>query len=242
MLKMEGLTKEHSISIPEYANFIAMKWLILICTFIISFDMKAQISYLALGDSYSIGEAVPAEGNFPNQIVSMLRAKGMEIADAEIIAKTGWTTFELMARLEQHPPQKTTYDFVTLLIGVNNQYRGLSSEAYAKDFEELLNKAILYAGGKKERVIVVSIPDWGVTPFAVGRDTERIKNEIDLFNSINRSISEAYLIHYVDITPFTREALIDRTLLAEDGLHPGAKDYSRWAEVISSWMWKSIEE
>jgi lysophospholipase L1-like esterase len=242
MLKFDGLMEEHSISIMVYTNFIAMKWLILIFTLTIPFEMKAQLTYLALGDSYTIGEAVPAEGNFPNQIVNMLRAKGMEISDAEIIAKTGWTTFELMAHLEQHPPQKTTYDFVTLLIGVNNQYRGLSSEAYAKDFEMLLNKAIQYAGGKKERVIVVSIPDWGVTPFAAGRDTEKIRKEIDLFNNINRSISEAYQIHYVDITPFTREALIDRSLLAEDGLHPGAKDYSRWAEVISSWMWKSQKE
>lgn len=217
-----------------------MKWLILIITFIIPFEMKAQLTYLALGDSYTIGEAVPATGNFPNQTVGLLRKKGMDIADAEIIAKTGWTTFELMAHLEQHPPKKASYDFVTLLIGVNNQYRGLSSDKYAKDFETLLSKAIQYAGGNKERVIVISIPDWGVTSFAVGRDTEKIRMEIDLFNSINKSISETYMIQYVDITPFTREASVDRSLLAEDGLHPGEKDYSRWAEVISSLMWKSM--
>jgi lysophospholipase L1-like esterase len=196
----------------------------------------AQYSYLALGDSYTIGESVASEDNFPNQVVKLLRAKGLDMEDAEIIAKTGWTTFELSAHLDQHSPYQPKYDFVSLLIGVNNQYRGLSSEQYAKEFQNLLMRAISYAGGIRERVVVLSIPDWGVTPFAAGRDRSKIAEEIDLFNVINKRKTRDAGVFYLDITPLTREAATDQSLLAEDGLHPGAKDYRRWAKWVVEWM------
>jgi lysophospholipase L1-like esterase len=124
------------------------------------------------------------------------------------------------------------FDLVTLLIGVNNQYRGRSSEEYAVQFEELLQQAIGYAGGKTNHVIVLSIPDWGATPFAEGRDRIKIAKEIDEFNAINKQIAEKYKVHYIDITPFTREAPTDVSLLTGDKLHPSGKDYKRWAEKV----------
>jgi lysophospholipase L1-like esterase len=196
----------------------------------------AQYSYLALGDSYTIGEAVLPKDNFPNQVVAQLRNKGIDMEDAEIIAKTGWTTFELSAHLDKNQPEQPKYDFVSLLIGVNNQYRGLSAEQYSKEFRSLLMRAISYAGGDKNRVVVLSIPDWSVTPFAEGRDRAKIAEEIDLFNAINKRISEDAGVKYIDITPLTREARNDISLLADDGLHPGAMDYARWADRVAEWM------
>jgi lysophospholipase L1-like esterase len=196
----------------------------------------AKYSYLALGDSYTIGEAVHPEDNFPNQVVAQLRNKGIDMEDAEIIAKTGWTTFELSAHLDKNQPEQPKYDFVSLLIGVNNQYRGLSAEQYSKEFRSLLMRAINYAGGDKNRVVVLSIPDWSVTPFAEGRDRAKIAEEIDLFNAINKRISEDAGVKYIDITPLTREARNDISLLADDGLHPGAMDYARWADRVAEWM------
>lgn len=196
----------------------------------------AQYSYLALGDSYTIGEAVHPKDNFPNQVVAQLRNKGIYMEDAEIIAKTGWTTFELSAHLDKNQPKQPKYDFVSLLIGVNNQYRGLSAKQYSKEFRSLLMRAINYAGGDKNRVVVLSIPDWSVTPFAEGRDRAKIAEEIDLFNAINKRISEDAGVKYIDITPLTREARNDISLLADDGLHPGAMDYARWADRVAEWM------
>lgn len=202
----------------------------------------AQYSYLALGDSYTIGEAVALKDNFPNQVVSLMRNNRVDMEDAEIIAKTGWTTFELSGHLDKNPPEQPKYDFVSLLIGVNNQYRGLSAEQYTREFRSLLMRAISYTGGVKERVVVLSIPDWGVTPFAEGRDSAKIAAEIDLFNAINKRITEDAGVFYVDITPLTREAADDQSLLAEDGLHPGSKDYTRWAALVVKWMEKGIME
>lgn len=197
---------------------------------------QAQINYLALGDSYTIGESVDPDQNFPNQTVSMLRLAGRSVENAEIIAKTGWTTFELSARLDADGPRLERYDFVSLLIGVNNQYRGLSAEDYAADFEQLLQRAIQYADGLADRVVVLSIPDWGVTPFAANRDRQRIALEIDQFNAINREIAERYEVQYINITPGTREASSRKELVADDGLHPSAVDYSRWASSVVEWM------
>ncbi|HTH30130.1 MAG TPA: GDSL-type esterase/lipase family protein, partial [Lacibacter sp.] len=133
------------------------------------------------------------------------------------------------------------FDFVTLLIGVNNQYRGRSEKEYAQQFEELLQQAIDYAGDKTDHVIVLSIPDWGVTPFAKDRNRNEIAKEIDEFNAINEKIAKKYKVHYINITPFTREAATDRTLVADDGLHPSAKDYSRWAEKVKDVMMKEMK-
>ena len=189
-------------------------------------------SYLALGDSYTIGESVLPSENFPNQAVRLLTQSGYNFKSPEIIAKTGWTTDELQNNINSHtftPP----YDIVTLLIGVNNQYRGRPVDTYKPEFENLLRQAIQFAGGKTDHVIVLSIPDWGVTPFANGRDRAQIAREIDEYNSANKTISENYKVNFIDITSLTREAANDLSLLAADGLHPSAKEYKRWSEKLA---------
>lgn len=193
---------------------------------------KTTYSYLALGDSYTIGESVPAADNFPNQTVQLLKNSGHNFKPAEIVAKTGWTTDELQNKINEYsfnPP----YDLVTLLIGVNNQYRGRPVETYKPEFENILKQAIQFAGRKADHVIVLSIPDWGVTPFAAGRDREQIAREIDSYNAANRTISEQNKVQYIDITPWTREAATDLSLLAADGLHPSGKEYKRWTEKVA---------
>ena len=188
-------------------------------------------SYLALGDSYTIGESVPSKENFPYQTVQLLAQAGYDFHSPEIVAKTGWTTDELQDAINKHK-FLPSYDFVTLLIGVNNQYRGRTVENYKSEFESLLKQAIDFATGKADHVIVISIPDWGVTPFASGRDSRQISKEIDEYNAANKMLSEKYKVQYIDITPGTREAATDPSLLAADGLHPSAKEYARWAEKI----------
>lgn len=194
-------------------------------------DQKKPYSYLALGDSYTIGQSVLASENFPSQTVQLLTQQNHNFKEPEIVAKTGWTTDELQNNINTHsftPP----YDFVTLLIGVNNQYRGRPVDGYKPEFENLLKQAIQFAGGKADHVIVLSIPDWGVTPFAVGRDRDQIAKEIDEYNATNKLISEKYKVNYIDITPGSREAATDPSLVAGDGLHPSAKEYARWAQKV----------
>lgn len=196
------------------------------------------LTYLALGDSYTIGQSVPAEENFPNQTASFLKASGFK-TDTRIIATTGWTTDELetgMMNANALEPLRSRYDMVTLLIGVNNQYRGRPVDNYKPEFEELLKKALLYAGNRPQRVVVLSIPDWGVTPFAEGRDRAVIAREIDAYNAANKEIALYYHIHYIDITPWTREAANDLSLLAADNLHPSGKEYRRWAEQVAAYF------
>ena len=190
-------------------------------------------SYLALGDSYTIGESIPPNENFPNQTVQLLKKAGYDFNPPEIIAKTGWTTDELQAAANKHT-FKPSYDFATLLIGVNNQYRDRTIEDYKPEFESLLKLAIQFAGGNANHVIVLSIPDWGVTPFASGRNSKQIAKEIDDYNAVNKMLSEKYKVQYIDITPGTREAANNPSLLAKDGLHPSAKEYGRWAEKIAA--------
>lgn len=189
-------------------------------------------SYLALGDSYTIGEQVAIHENFPYQTIQLLRNKGYLFHAAEIIAKTGWTTFELAEQLI-HTKQLDRYDFVSLLIGVNNQYRGLSVEEYKKEFEFLLRKAIHFADNKPNHVFVLSIPDWGVTPFANGKEIEKISSEIDAFNKINKEISHQYNVHFIEITESTRAAKNDISLLATDQLHYSGKEYAKWANLLA---------
>lgn len=189
-------------------------------------------SYLALGDSYTIGEGLPHEDNFPHQTVDLLQKKGMAIADPEIVAKTGWTTDELMDAISKRT-LKSNYDYVSLLIGVNNQYRGRDIATYQKEFEQLLLQAIQFARDKPQHVFVLSIPDWGATPFAEGRDRAKISSEIDHFNDANRKTAEKHKVHYIEITTGTREVKQDLSLIAEDKLHPSKKEYSRWAEKLS---------
>ena len=194
---------------------------------------EKKYSFLALGDSYTIGEGVAAKDNFPSQTVQVVRKNKSMLGEATIIAKTGWTTDELMDAINKAGLNKK-YDFVSLLIGVNNQYRGRSIEEYAIEFEELLKKAITFASNNASHVFVLSIPDWGVTPFAEGRDRQKIADEIDAFNAVNRAIADRYKVHYIDITPGTREAAKDLSLLTDDKLHPSAKDYQHWAVKLAS--------
>lgn len=187
-----------------------------------------SLRYLALGDSYTIGESVEEAERFPNQLAALLADEGFRV-EVKIIARTGWTTDELWQGIQKEditPP----YDMVSLLIGVNNQYRGRNIEEYREGFILLLNKAIEYAGGDVKRVIVFSIPDWGVTPFAAGRNTTQIASEIDAFNQVNLEESQKAGAHYVDVTPVSRKAEEDPTLVAGDGLHPSGKMYSEWAK------------
>jgi len=193
-------------------------------------------TYLALGDSYTIGENVPAKENFPNQTVSLLRKDSLEFEPARIIARTGWTTDDLEKGIidaNAIEPLHSSYDFVSLLIGVNNQYRGRTVENYKPEFEKLLTQAIHLAGNHSDNVIVISIPDWGVTPFADGRNRAQIGREIDAYNEANKQIASGYHVQYLDITQWTRETVTDPSLLADDGLHPSGKEYKRWAERIA---------
>ena len=185
---------------------------------------QQDFRYLALGDSYTIGEAVPETERFPVQL-----ARELGIPEPAIIAKTGWTTDELSAQLDT-VRLAGPFDLVTLLIGVNNQYRGRSADEYRAEFAALLQRAIGFAGGDAKKVVVVSIPDWGVTPFAEGRDRAKIAREIDQFNAINREEAARAGAKWVDITPISRGS--DPALVASDGLHPSGKQYTEWVREI----------
>ncbi|MFY0254848.1 SGNH/GDSL hydrolase family protein [Chitinophaga sp. 30R24] len=198
------------------------------------------ITYLALGDSYTIGEQVPDHERFPVQTVALLRQEGYTMADPRIIATTGWTTDELEAGIAAaHIGQ--TYDIVTLLIGVNNQYRGRSVTEYREEFAALLKKAIAFAGNRPGHVVVLSIPDWGVTPFAADRDQQQISREIDVYNAANKAIAGDMQVPYLYITHFTREAPQDPELVAPDGLHPSGKDYHRWALALAPLLAQALK-
>lgn len=188
-------------------------------------------SYLALGDSYTIGEAVPLNKSFPYQVVQLLRKKEFNFSAPEIIAKTGWTTDELLEGIHRET-LLSKYDFITLLIGVNNQYRGGDAIEYKEQFEEILKKSIDLVNGKKDHIVVISIPDYSVTPYALHMDTEKISKEIEVFNGINKAVSIQYKVQYADITTHSKEAKNDSSLIAQDGLHPSEKQYAKWAEKI----------
>jgi lysophospholipase L1-like esterase len=185
--------------------------------------------YLALGDSYTIGESVEPSQRWPLQLAAMLRQQKLDIAAPRIIARTGWTTDELSRAIDAEKPQGP-YQLVTLLIGVNNQYRGRSVEEFREQFRALLKRSIAFAGDDPKRVIVLSIPDWGVTPFAEGKDRARIGREIDQFNTICREECAATKVTFIDITPISRGATNDPSLIAADGLHPSSKMYRLWCE------------
>jgi len=190
-------------------------------------------TYLALGDSYTIGEAVKQDESFPFQLQNLLQQKGINVAQPQIIAKTGWTTDELQQAIaDEKLTQK--FDFVTLLIGVNNQYRGYSIDIYKKEFAALLQTALKFANGDKGKVFVISIPDWGVTPFGIssGKNQAQIASEIDNFNQINQEITQAAGISYTNITPHSRTASSNISLVACDQLHPSGLMYNYWAIAL----------
>ncbi len=200
-------------------------------------------TYLALGDSYTIGEQVMISESFPYQTVQVLRqtaagaeshrpAPGLPFAAPEIIAKTGWTTDELEAAIAQTTLLKQ-YDVVSLLIGVNNQYRGRSVEEFKDGFAALLEKAMDFAGGNHQRVFVLSIPDWGITPFAQERDIQKIAGEIDAYNEVCKTVSAEFNCTYIDITTSQRKDGMKPEFLAADGLHPSGLAYARWAKQLA---------
>jgi lysophospholipase L1-like esterase len=201
-------------------------------------DMS-DIRYLALGDSYTIGESVAAQNRWPNQLAKLLEDHGTK-ADVTIIARTGWTVNELWQGIQDAPPQGT-YELVTLLIGVNDQYRGYPLEGYREDFRFMLRKAIEYAGGDSNKVIVLSIPDWGFTPFAATRDTEPISQQIDQFNTVNLEETRSAGAHYVDVTIISRMGMDDFDLIAADRLHPSARMYTMWAEKVLPVVMKILQ-
>jgi lysophospholipase L1-like esterase len=201
------------------------RWLLALVVLASCSSMNEQTRYLALGDSYTIGESVAEADRFPNQL-----ARTLGIAPPQIIARTGWTTDELNAAIDAANPQGP-FDLVTLLIGVNNQYRGRDAEQYRGEFAALLERAIGFAGGDAKKVIVVSIPDWGVTPFAEGRDRAKIAREIDLYNAVNRAEAARAGAKYADITPVSRRD--DVALVADDKLHPSGKQYTEWVKLIA---------
>jgi lysophospholipase L1-like esterase len=185
---------------------------------------------LALGDSYTIGEGVAEEGRWPVQLVAKLRERGIALDAPHIVATTGWTTDELSAAMDVAALQPS-YGLVTLLIGVNNQYRGRPLGEYRDQFLALLRRAVELAGDAR-RVLVVSIPDWGVTAFAGGRDRAAIARDIDAFNAVARDETLRLRARWADVTPASREAGAKPGMLAEDGLHPSAAQYSIWADII----------
>jgi lysophospholipase L1-like esterase len=187
--------------------------------------------YLALGDSYTIGEGVTDQEAWPNQLVAMLRARGVDIGPAHIIARTAWTTDELSDAIDAEKPQGP-FDLVTLLIGVNDQYRSRPLPPFASEFSQLLKRARGFGGNRVSRVIAVSIPDWSATPYAEGRDRDRIAAEVARYNDKARELAAAAKIPWVDVTEISRAMLTDPTLVAVDGLHPTAAMYRQWAERI----------
>lgn len=188
------------------------------------------MKYLALGDSYTIGERVDAKLRWPVQLADLLRGQRMDVGQPTIIARTGWTTDELSNAIDAARPTGP-YNLVSLLIGVNNQYRGRSVEEYREQFVFLLNRAVGFAGGRPERVLVLSIPDWGVTPYAEGRDRAGIGAQIDQFNAVAAEAAARAGAMYVDVTPNSRLAAEDATLIAKDGLHPSGAMYAAWAAL-----------
>jgi lysophospholipase L1-like esterase len=188
------------------------------------------LTYLALGDSYTYGQNVLESERFPNQLVDSLANQNIKIKNLRNIARTGWRTDDLQAAITAAAIADSTFDMVSLLIGVNNQYQNRSIEVYKTEFTELLNQAVKFAGGKKNRVVVVSIPDYAFTPF--GNGSTRITTEIDNFNAANEQITKASGIAYINITPISRDGIKDPSLVASDGLHPSGKQYGRWVSAM----------
>lgn len=191
-----------------------------------------MLTYLALGDSYTVGEGVEARGRWPLQLARALREEGIALADPRIIATTGWTTDELSAAMDAAEPLGR-YDFVSLLVGVNNQYRGRELDEYRVQFATLLWRALGLNGNRPERLLVLSFPDWGVTPFAAqsGRDLAQVARETDAFNAAAREACAARGVRFIDITGISRERGAEPAMLAADGLHPSATMYAEWVRL-----------
>lgn len=206
-----------------------------------------MIRYLALGDSYTIGEGVHPSDRWPAQLAASLQRSGVDCAAPEYVARTGWTTDELSSALAIALGQGAItppFDLVSLQIGVNNHYRGRPLPEFRKQFSGLLKQAIHLAGELTNRVLVISIPDWGVTPFAeklfreqgykvVPAEHARVTFEIDAYNAAKQTEALQYGVHFIDITPLTRVISADPDdWLVDDQLHPSPPMYAAWVERI----------
>ena len=237
-------TKEASLFLKkslELAKLMSsnFSFFLLVCiTMSLSQFSQAQqktLSYLALGDSYTFGEGVELSDRYPMQLVQEWnRTAKKPFASPLIIAKTGWTVDELEAGVQATPTAAEGYDLVTLLIGVNNQYRGRSVESFAVDFEKMLQRAISFARGKKKRVVVLSIPDWGVTPFAIskGVDPAQVAAGIDAYNETKKAICAKNGVKFIDITSEYRIAGALPEGVVEDQLHPSKLIYKKWMDKL----------
>jgi lysophospholipase L1-like esterase len=196
---------------------------------------KEPLTYLALGDSYTIGEGVEEKDRYPVQLVNKLnQSKKLQFAAPQIIAKTGWTVDELEAGINAVSTKAEGYDLVTLLIGVNNQYRGKPVQDYQKEFETMLQRAIAFARGNKDHVVVISIPDWGITPFAVskGSNPTKIAKEIDEYNSAKKAVCDQLGVKFVEITEHYRKVGAQPEMVVEDQLHPSGLVYQYWTGQV----------
>lgn len=194
-------------------------------------DQQSPSRLLALGDSYTIGEAVEPDDRWPVRLAEMLSARGVRMAPPTIVARTGWTTDELTAGIAT-AGLAGFFDLVTLLIGVNDQYRGRGVDEFRLNLRVLIARALAFAGERADRVIVLSIPDWGVTPFARERDRSRVATEIDLFNTVVRDEAARAGARFVDVTAISRRAASEPGFVAPDELHPSAAMYAEWARVM----------
>jgi lysophospholipase L1-like esterase len=230
-----GKRKEYTIYISFIAEyllaFVPMRFVFVFFLFLLSATTFSQsMKYLALGDSYTIGESVDQKDRWPVQLVEALKIKGVTVDAPVIIATTGWRTDNLKNAIDI-AKLKPEYDMVSLLIGVNNQYQGKPVEPYKAEFEELLQIAIRLAKGKTESVFIVSIPDYGFTPFGKPKQ-DKISTELDEFNAANKAIAEKYGVKYFYITDISRKGLAQPDLVATDGLHPSGKMYKEWVDLI----------
>jgi lysophospholipase L1-like esterase len=197
-------------------------------------------TWLALGDSYTIGQSVPESDRYPVQTVELIKAIGINLSKAEIIATTGWTTQNLLDAIK-NKSATPSYSIVSLLIGVNNQYQGRSLDEYKRQFTTLLQQSIQFAGNKASHVFVLSVPDYSVTPFARNSDRAKIAAEIDLFNAANKQIADLYKVNYLNITEESRKAATDLSLIASDSLHFSGKEYMTWSVMLAPLIKQALQ-
>jgi len=218
-------------------NLFLLQFLLVLSGFSQTIKIKEPVHFLALGDSYTIGQSVAINERWPNQFVTELTTRGFDVAELKIIAQTGWRTDNLQTALNSQMPLEG-YNLVSLLIGVNNQFQGGSIQTYTEEFEDLLKQAIYLAGNDPRHVFVLSIPDYAFTPY--GNGNPAISEAIDQFNAVNRFITENYNVTYINITPISRNGLSQPSLIASDGLHPSGLMYKLWVNEILKYIEKEV--
>ncbi|OKS89545.1 SGNH/GDSL hydrolase family protein [Mucilaginibacter polytrichastri] len=204
-------------------------------------NINDSLTYIALGDSYTTGRAVSTDQSFPYQLAALLKHKNLKVAAPVLIAQNGWRTDELLKGISNSDTSKTV-DFVTLLIGVNNQFQHYGIAVYQTEFTLLLKRAVKFTGGNARHVFVLSIPDWGVTPYANGRNRDKIAEEIDQYNAINKDASEKAGANYINLTDLSRAMADDESYIAGDKLHPSGKMYSLWAQKLAAAINKQFKK